>query len=183
MHVLAFLAYLRDLYDAKSVLARIHSAEECGFAPMGDDQAWTWYLEQDDHSAETVFQVSGTAVNFCGVLGLPYSRIRSSIPEEILPGKVPHAVGRQGGLSSHWLGKHAKAAESGEKGAVQDELAETHAIMWGTREAVQRVAGEGGPASAKDAGGMLSNKVAPLPPGADEESAKPKPGVRGWGML
>lgn len=80
MHVLAFVAWLRDVSDARYVMRRLR--DECGFSEMGEEKAWTWFLAQESDPNSTVFQVRGTAVAFCSLLGLPFSRIRTAMPEE-----------------------------------------------------------------------------------------------------
>lgn len=85
---------------------------------------------------------------------------------QILPGKVPHAVGRQGGLSSTWLGKQTEKTAKGDT-----ELVTVHKIMWGDTSAA--VPQEKGKAA----------RVAPLPEGHSDAEApsalgvwKPRPG-------
>lgn len=87
MHVGAALAFARDVYDARVVVKRIKDPS-CGFEPMGEGSAeggaggavWTWLLYQDKLEGDA-FCVQGPIVNACGVIGLPFSRLRASIPE------------------------------------------------------------------------------------------------------
>lgn len=106
MHVSALLAYLRDAADRKEVLRRALDPEQAGFKEQGPEKAWTWLLLQDvpPEGAE-VFQLSGSFVNFAAICGLPYARLRASVPEEVLSGVVSHMVGRARGLSADWLQK------------------------------------------------------------------------------
>lgn len=90
----------------------------------------------------------------------------SIAPPQILPGKVPHAVGRQGGLSANWLGKHVKNSK-------ESELALIHKIMWGNEQAAARAS-----APPEGAGGKGGSKVAPLPAGYGDAEAPAKLGVR-----
>ena len=46
MHVGAFLGYARDSWDNTRKLRRLLQPGYCGFAPLGEEGAWSWRLEQ-----------------------------------------------------------------------------------------------------------------------------------------
>lgn len=92
----AALAGARDRLDARIVMRKIKDAK-CGFEAIkvdgggksrairvGEEQdpaaVWTWMLYQERLEGD-VFCVTGPIVNVCAVVGLPFSRMRTSIPE------------------------------------------------------------------------------------------------------
>lgn len=127
MHLGAFIAAARDRQDSASVFAALLDPTQCGFEEqtVGGEPVWTWMLTQDAVD-DDIFRVTGPIVNFCGVVGLPFSRLRSSIPEDLLPGRTAAMVGRKGGLSAAWL--TAQLAMPGNGPMVRAVRA-----MWGVR--------------------------------------------------
>lgn len=104
MHVMAYVAYQRDLFDARMVLRKVLDAEQTKFEKRGPDGAWTWLLQQDPRpEGATVFQVSGSMINISGIIGLPYARLRAAIPESVLDGTTKLMVGRAKGLSAGFV--------------------------------------------------------------------------------
>lgn len=101
MHIGAIFAFFLDRRDRDHIRAEVFN-DKCGFALESD--AWTWSLEQEDLS-DPVHPVKGSAVHFCSVLGLPYARIRSAVPEDTLPTSAPShkMVGRFVGLSTKFF--------------------------------------------------------------------------------
>lgn len=109
MHVFAYAASRRDMFDRRVLRARLMDPAQCEFAERGGEGAWTWNLRQDPAAdGAEVFQLTGSGVNFAGICGIPYARIRAAVPEDILAGKTQHMVGRAKGLSAGWL-KQAQA--------------------------------------------------------------------------
>lgn len=78
--------------------------EQFGFTeqPCG---AWTWEVWQDA-LPEQVGQVTGSVVQLCQFLGIPFVRFRAAVPEEWLQGNVSQSIGRKFGLSASALGAH-----------------------------------------------------------------------------
>ena len=100
----AGLAGARDRLDSRVVLRKIKDAK-CGFEPAvigadgkpgtpgekahghghaagagGAGSVWLWTLYQESLDGD-VFCVTGPIVNACGVIGIPFSRLRTAIPE------------------------------------------------------------------------------------------------------
>ena len=96
MNVGAFIGYGLDRDEKKKLLARL-MRPECGFR-LGQHGEWLWHLDHKDMDQE-VEAPQGTAVALCGVFGMPFSRLRMALPEELMPGKLAHAMGRKYGLS------------------------------------------------------------------------------------
>ena len=92
--------YARDLHHQKQLLVKLMD-ERFGFAEQKDG-TWTWSLRQEP-LLQPVGAPSGTAVNITEVFSIPFIRLRTALPEELLPGSLPQALGRRGGLSTRGL--------------------------------------------------------------------------------
>ena len=96
----AAAGYIRDWHHQKQLLAKVMD-ERFGFAEQKDG-SWTWALRQEP-LLQPVGAPSGTAVNITEVFAIPFIRLRSALPEELLPGSLPQALGFRGGLSTRSL--------------------------------------------------------------------------------
>lgn len=50
---------------------------------------------------EDMGQLSGTCVSVMQIIGMPYSRFRVAVPEELLPGSLAEITGRRDGMSAN----------------------------------------------------------------------------------
>lgn len=116
LHLGWLVAFWMDRRDRRKIEKEIFDPAKCGFALEGE--AWTWSLTQEPHS-DPVLPVKGTAVNFCACLGVPYARIRSAIPEDLLDTVAPtHVmVGRELGLSPQFFA-------GGDKDVLKQKIAQ-----------------------------------------------------------
>ena len=96
----AALGFVQDWHYRKRLLAKLMDARY-GFSAQKDG-TWTWALRQEP-LAETVGAPSGTAVKITEVFAIPFIRLRSALPEELLPGSLAQALGRRTGLSTRGL--------------------------------------------------------------------------------
>lgn len=101
MHIGGLFAFFLDRRDRQRIIDDIRDPEKCGFAEI--DDAWTWSLTQEK-SDDPVMPVKGTVVSFCACVGIPFTRIRSAIPEDTLDTTAPThlMVGRYVGLSTQF---------------------------------------------------------------------------------
>lgn len=80
--------------------------EELKSAALGfiehPDGAWTWSFAQEDLTND-VGLLRGGAVDISRILGMPFVRLRLSLPEDLFPGVVAEAVGRRSGLDPDGL--------------------------------------------------------------------------------
>lgn len=60
-------------------------------------------MQDEPPPGAEVFQVRGSAIAFAEACGLPWARIRASVPEELLAGRTKIMVGRGSGLSPKLL--------------------------------------------------------------------------------
>jgi hypothetical protein len=109
MNVGAFIGHGLDRGEKKKLLARL-MRPECGFR-LGPAGEWLWHLEHREMGKE-VEAPEGTAVHLSAAFGMPFARLRTALPEELMPGKLAHAVGRKYGLSVRRLqeGQETQAA-------------------------------------------------------------------------
>lgn len=90
MHVSAAIAYRRDAFDRGAVLRKLLDPAQCRFERRGPEGAWTWHLVQNPAPPEAdVFHLTGSFINFAGICGLPFARLRSAIPEDLISGTTP----------------------------------------------------------------------------------------------
>lgn len=85
-----------DLRVRQAALANLKK-RDFGFRSFGG--AWTWSLSQSG-LGDAVDRAGGTAVNVAGIIGIPFVRLRAAIPEELMPGSMALALGRQEQLLS-----------------------------------------------------------------------------------
>ena len=96
MHVGALIGAMQDKAHNVKVLRHVTDAG-MGFQ-LTLAGAWTWNLRQLPLQND-VGAPDGSAVALSGILGFPYIRLRTALPEEYLPGTVGEAIGRKNGLS------------------------------------------------------------------------------------
>jgi hypothetical protein len=105
MHVGAVVGVVQDRWERAAQLARLKHAR-VGFAAAQPDGAWTWRFEQlpleDDLGC-----MKGNMTELARVLGVPFSRLRCSIPEELCAGITAQLVGRKDGLSAKAIEENA----------------------------------------------------------------------------
>lgn len=99
----ALLAAAQERYSKKKFLHKMQR-KRFGFTEQPGG-AWTWELWQDP-VLDPVEQVTGSIVQLCQYLGVPFVRFRSAVPEEWLQGNVPQSIGRKFGLSASKLEEH-----------------------------------------------------------------------------
>ena len=96
MHVGALIGVMQDKAHNVKVLRHVTDAG-MGFQ-LTLAGAWTWNLQQLPLQGD-VGAPDGSAVALSGILGFPYIRLRTALPEEYLPGTIGEAIGRKNGLS------------------------------------------------------------------------------------
>jgi hypothetical protein len=104
MHVGAAVGVVQDRVEKASQLARMQ-AKSLGFEehPCG---AWTWHVQQLPLHEE-LGCVPGNFLELARVIGVPFSRLRTSIPESLIAGVTSQCVGRRDGLSAKSIEAHA----------------------------------------------------------------------------
>ena len=96
----AAIGYVQDWHHRKQLLKKLQDPRY-GFAAQKDG-TWTWSLRQEP-LLQAVGAPTGTAVNIMEVFAIPFIRLRAALPEELLPGSLPQALGRRTGLSTRGL--------------------------------------------------------------------------------
>jgi hypothetical protein len=163
MHVGAVVGVVQDRWERAAQLARLKDAR-VGFSAAASDGAWTWRFQQlpltDDLGA-----VPGNMTELSRVLGVPFSRLRCSIPEELCAGVTAQLVGRKDGLSAKGIEEHA-----------QERLAVLKLMMGDTSAAAQETV-----ARAKIDAQLDSAEAAPPPPPRAPPLARQKSIVPSFG--
>ena len=106
MHVLGALLNARDQRDVGRVTRKAFSpALGCTFHP--DSGLYTWSLTQAPPAGQVLDTVRGPAVQFAGLLGVPFGRLALAIPEHLFGGQPPkRSLGRRHGLSAAGMRAH-----------------------------------------------------------------------------
>ena len=106
MHALAWALNHRDQADMRRIVAHAFSSRAgCAVHANG---LFTWRLSQTRlSSGAPVDVVSGPAVEFAGLVGVPLARLAFAIPESLFGGQQPrHSTGRHGGIAPSHLAAH-----------------------------------------------------------------------------
>ena len=106
MHVLGAVLNARDQRDVRRVTTKAFSpALGC---TLHDGGLYTWSLTQAPPASEVLDTVRGPAVQFAGLLGVPYGRLALAIPEHLFGGQPPkRSLGRRHGLSAAGMRAHS----------------------------------------------------------------------------
>jgi hypothetical protein len=155
MHVGAVIGYVLDDRDRRRVLRALTSAS-FGFSALPGD-VWTWALYQRPVVGDFGV-VSGSVVDLAAVVGLPYARLRCSIPEEMLAGNIAHVVGRAAGLSVS-----ASAAQHDNYVALMEDMLSVRSSMSRRRSSSVSMA------RSSSATARVSIAVSERPPWAGDE--------------
>lgn len=95
MHLVAGIAFAVDLKLRARQLATLQT-KQFGFRVLPGGE-WVWSFSQHPLEEE-VGHLSGPAIDIVRILGLPWVRVRSAIPEELFDGSLAEATGRKRGL-------------------------------------------------------------------------------------
>ena len=111
MHVLGYILNKRDRWDQSVVKGRAHSALlGCSHDPTTDLYVWTFTQAPPPSDSAVVETVTGPAVHFAGMMGVPFGRLAMAIPEHLFGGRPPkHCLGRRHGMSASGLRAHQSA--------------------------------------------------------------------------
>ena len=106
----AVLGYALDA-RARGVVVRRLQQPEAGFCtPRGDPECWLWRFTldplQDDIDAP-----SGSAVVLSAILGVPYVRLRTALPDEMVTSALSSAIGRKHAFSLDGMTAHLPQQE------------------------------------------------------------------------
>ena len=96
MHVGAGIAFVQDAAERRRLLSKLQ-LPDCGFE-VTKSGAWLWqfHLEPLTHNLDSL---SGSGVVLAARMGLPFARLRASIPDEFMVTTLANALGRKRGLS------------------------------------------------------------------------------------
>jgi hypothetical protein len=77
----AAAGFALDARERRAFLARLQ-ADDVGFRTGKDDSCWLWRFSLDLLQGD-IDSPTGTAVALTALLGLPFARLRTAIPDEV----------------------------------------------------------------------------------------------------
>lgn len=96
MNVGAVAGFALDAHERRSVLAKLQT-EELGYR-VTPDGTWVWRFSVDPLQGEQGVP-TGTAVALAELLGVPYSRLRAALPDDLVSFGMGDVMGRRSVLS------------------------------------------------------------------------------------
>ena len=96
MHVGAGIALLQGVAQRRRLLSKLQ-LPDCGFE-VTRGGAWVWKFHLDPPT-NNIGSLSGSGVVLAARMGLPFARLRASIPDELMATTLANALGRKHGLS------------------------------------------------------------------------------------
>ena len=96
MHVGAGIAVMQGAAQRRRLLSKLQ-LPECGFE-VTNGGAWIWKFHLDPPT-DNIDSLSGSGVVLAARMGLPFARLRASIPDELMVTTLANALGRKHGLS------------------------------------------------------------------------------------
>ena len=96
MHVGAGIAFVQGTAQRRRLMSKLQ-LPDCGFE-VTKGGAWIWKFHLDPLT-NNLDSLSGSGVVLAARMGLPFARLRASIPDELMVTTLANALGRKHGLS------------------------------------------------------------------------------------